>query len=127
MTMIFKRDEKGLLHQLDITLDDLPEGTGTNLLVAQHMYIVFTDKEQAAFDQQKKEAQERLLAEKRAADEAKVARAANQELEIAKANALQKAREEAEAAKDSALALALEQLAELKQKVSKMESAKAAS
>lgn len=120
--MIFQRDAKGLLHQLDVTLEQLAaEGKQTNLLVSQHMYILFTDEEQAKFDRQKKEAQEALLAEKAAADAAKEAKLASQQREIVKAREIQKAREEAEAAKDNALALALEQIAELKQKVANME------
>ena len=126
--MIFKRDEKGMLHQLDTTLEQLAaEGKQTNLLVSQHMYVLFTDAEQSAFDAQRKAAQDRLLAEKKAADEAKEAKLAAQQRDIAKLNAIDKARKEAEEAKDNALALALEQLAELKQKVSKMEGAKVSS
>lgn len=120
--MIFQRDAKGMLHQLDVTLEQLAaEGKNTNLLVSQHMYVLFTDEEQANFDRQRKEAQDRLLAEKRAAEEAKEARAAAIQQDINKARELQKAREQAEAAKDFALTTALEQLAELKKKVTELE------
>lgn len=127
MTMIFKRDENGLLHQLDINLDQVSEGTGINLLVTQHMYVLFTDKEQYDLDQQRKKAQDRLLAEKEAADKAKEAKLAAQQREIDKNNQIQKAKEEAEAAKDNALALALEQLAELKQQVKDLQGSKVSS
>lgn len=120
--MIFKRDEKGMLHQIDVTHEQLAaEGRGVNLLISQHMYVVFTDAEQVKYEQQKKEAHERLLAEKRAADEAKEAKLVAEQRELNKANELQKAREKAEAAKDAVLATALDQLAELKQKVKEME------
>lgn len=119
--MIFQRDEKGLLHQLDITLDKLPEGTQTNLLVVQHMYVIFTEAEQKAFDEQRKAAHDKLLAEARAAEEATALKQEARARDVAKLNEIDKARKQAEAAKDAALALALEQLAELKQKVSEIE------
>ncbi len=118
--MILKRDEKGLLHQLDLTLDDLPEGTQTNLLVMQHMYVLFTEAEQKAFDEQRKAAHDKLLAEKKAAEDAQAARKLAQEQEIVKTNEIQKAREAAEAAKDHALALALESIADLKKQVAEL-------
>jgi len=125
--MIFKRDEKGLLHQLDLKLEDLPDGTQTNMLVVQHMYVLFTDAEQQAFDEQRRIAQEKMLAQKKAAEDAQAAKQAVRDREISKSVEIQKAKEAAEAAKEHALMLALEAVAELKQQVEELKQAKVSS
>ena len=87
--MIFQKDEKGLLHQVEVTLEQLAaEGKQVNLLISQHMYVIFTEIEQEKYDTQLKESREKELEEKKLANVAKEAKLLAQLQYIEKDNKL---------------------------------------
>ena len=46
--MIFERDDKGLLHQVELTLEDIAAaGRNLNLTTVQTFYVLFTPAEEA--------------------------------------------------------------------------------
>ncbi len=118
MDMIFERDDKGLLHQVPMSLKDVSDaGRNINMLMTQKLYVLFTPAEEDVRKQQKAEAKAREdarlagIAAREAANKAAADEAAK------KAEELAKAQREAEDAKNNALAIALQEIARLSAKI----------
>jgi uncharacterized membrane protein YqiK len=123
MTMIFERDDKGLLHQVDTTLEDVAAaGRNINMVMAQQFFVLFTSDEETKLAEQRAEArriENELKSEALKAEEARQKAIAAEQDRLA---AIEQAKLDAQAAKDNALALALQKLTELQDKVDKLSS-----
>jgi len=116
--MIFERDAKGLLHQVNMTLEDVAAaGRNLNLTTVQTFYVLFTPTEESNFAAQKAEAARKQKEIEDKEKEALAAKSAEIKEQRDKQLELANAQRAAEAEKDRALALALEQIQRLNAKV----------
>lgn len=118
MTMIFERDEKGLLHQVAMTVDDVAAaGRNITLMGVQQWYVLLTEKEENTLKSQREAAQAELKRIKDEEDRKRELIAAEKDKLAQQEAAIKQAEKRQQAAKDEALALALEKLKTLEKQV----------
>lgn len=116
--MIFERDDKGLLHQVELTLEEIAAaGRNLNLTTVQTFYVLFTPKEEAEYAKARAEAaaKQKAIEDERLAQ--MEARKTEQQIALDKKKELMEAQKQAEKEKDKALALAFEQIQRLNAKI----------
>lgn len=122
MTYVFERDENGLLHQVNLSLEDISAaGRNINLLSIQTCYVLFTAEQEKQRAVQVAEAKAREDARLADLEAKRQAREVAKQAEINKAKELEQAKKDAEAQKNQALTLALEQIKVLSDKIAAME------
>lgn len=118
MTMIFERDENGLLHQVNMTVDDVAAaGRNMTLMGVQQWYVLLTPNEEKILKDQREAAQAEMKRIKDEEDARKAKIAADKDILAQQEAAVKQAEQEQARAKDEALALALSKLADLEKKV----------
>lgn len=123
MGIILEKDEKGLYHQVEMTLEDVANAGRNITLMSMQCYVLFTPEQEAA---RAAEIAAARAAQKAREDEVAAIQAVKKEQQIAqelRITEITKVKKEAEDAKDNALAFALSKLQDLQAKVDAMEAA----
>lgn len=117
MTMIFERDENGLLHQQNVTLEEVAaSGRNITLMSVQQWYVLFTQKEEDDLRARRAAAQEEMDKQKAEEDARKAVIQAEKDKLAEQERAVKQAERDKQAATDEALALALKKIAALEAK-----------